>query len=368
MILKNSLTISLFPVDGTGWEVHHPTAERVAREADNRKPPVLYTPREQGNSPSLVGPSGTGTASFKPILSPENQRRSRPNNFNNPPLLSAAGLVRDQEEISSVHKPFFPISSNNKLEIQTSGWSPTYHNFSPLSRQPPFHLAETLKRPGSVIPTQRVPLTSRKDASSAFFSNPTLLHNNPSEWSPLNSALFQPQKQMTNQDLTARASSNVVSSYLNFPQVEETLTQNKPLKRKTTKSPTISTTPAYVEKITNQNPATYATIQQEDGKQIAVVHPAYIVTYKSRSGSPELVDLDIPFIPSVESPSSEGELTSIPFEKWHVMPQEIERKDEVPLVDEQVDRSETTSTSSPIINSGKLEYFGGFIPVNPTWH
>lgn len=49
-------------------------------------------------------------------------------------------------------------------------------------------------------------------------------------------------------------------------------------------------------------PVKYSTIQQEDGKQIAVVHPAYIVTYRAKPGVPDLYDLDAPFQPSQQAP------------------------------------------------------------------
>ena len=104
-----------------------------------------------------------------------------------------------------------------------------------------------------------------------------------------------------------------------------------------------------------QQPVTYSTIQQEDGKQIAVVHPAYIVTYKPQP--PELIDLDAPFIPSVESASKEGEMSSIPFEKWHAMPQEIERKGEEAAIAHH-------EINAPI-TSDKFEYQGGFLPLIP---
>lgn len=335
---------------------------RIARDAESGKPAGLYVSREQGPSRINNGQifSSDGTARFKPtILSPaESQRRSnfRPNNI--PSLQSGP----QQTEDASIRKPLFPISSsrNNKVEIQTSGWSPSYHNLFPLGR-PTLNFAEAPKEVGPSIQIPRAPPSTlaRKDT---FISNPTLvLHNNPSEWAPLDSALF---RQLPTKQVTDQGPSNVVTS---VPQVAEA--QQKPLlKRKTTPSIMRTTTAASVETNQLKQTAKYATIQQEDGKQIAVVHPAYIVTYKSRSGSPEMIDLDIPFVPSVESPSSEGELTSIPFEKWHVLPQDnIERKGEEPV--EQVDRSETITSNdndSPSSNS-KLEYYGGFQPIIPRW-
>jgi hypothetical protein len=89
--------------------------------------------------------------------------------------------------------------------------------------------------------------------------------------------------------------------------------------RKPTKSS--STTPAYIQSFGHQEqPVTYSTIQKEDGNKIAVVHPAYIVTYKNKPPPPSLEYLQAPFIPSVESGAiEEGELESgsITVEKWH---------------------------------------------------
>jgi hypothetical protein len=121
-----------------------------------------------------------------------------------------------------------------------------------------------------------------------------------------------------------------------------------------------------METFNNQHPVTYATIQQEDGKQIAVVHPAYIVTYKSQPGPPELLDLDAPFIPSVESPSEVGEMSSIPFEKWHAMPQEIERKvDESPEESSHHEVAVNSEIGHQSSNSDQLKYYGGFLPLIP---
>lgn len=61
----------------------------------------------------------------------------------------------------------------------------------------------------------------------------------------------------------------------------------------------LSTTTDYSDSFSQFAPVKYSTIEQEDGKQIAVVHPSYVVTYKP--GALELIDLEAPFIANAES-------------------------------------------------------------------
>ena len=353
----------------------------TSRELEQGKPPYLVVGPVLSGPPNVAGAQLVHTAPAQPIgvsSSPESQRRndfpvdgpSHPSaNANSIPFPSAAAhqdeIPAARQPATEVRKPFFPISSsagssNNKDRLPT-GLSPPRRPPPPNRRPPPGFLfpenpqeTESAVQPQGIspvsqgIPPPRVPLNPQKDVASPY-SNPTLLHSRPS------AEVFH--HQVTDHGLPVQSSVGV-ASVLNVPLYGEEANTPRPPppKRKTTKSPYRTTTPIYMEAFNNpQQPVTYSTIQQEDGKQIAVVHPAYIVTYKPQP--PELIDLDAPFIPSVESASKEGEMSSIPFEKWHAMPQEIERKGEEAAIAHH-------EINAPI-TSDKFEYQGGFLPLIP---
>ncbi|XP_057375823.1 BRD4-interacting chromatin-remodeling complex-associated protein-like [Daphnia carinata] len=363
----------------------------TTHELEQGKPPYLVVGPVLSGPPNVAGAQLVHSVPATPINTPGSQRRSdvlndapnRPNSLSFPTSNQEETLAPRQPEIAPVRKPFFPISSasNNKERPNRlpTGLSPPRQNPPPHRRPPPgFLFPEIPLETDSVppqgispvsqgIPPPRVPLNPHKDVAS-LFSNPTLLHSRPSEEAvfPVNQQPKVPSEQavaVKNPDASVG-----VASVLSVPLYETTVTSTvKPPKRKTTKLPSRTTTsPAYMESFNNQQPVTYATIQQEDGKKIAVVNPAYIVTYKSQPGPPELLDLDAPFVPSVESPSEVGEMSSIPFEKWHALPQEIERKgEESPEEISQrgvVDSSQIGHQSS---GSDQLKYYGGFLPLIP---
>nr|CAH0113789.1 unnamed protein product [Daphnia galeata] len=364
----------------------------TTHELEQGKPPYLVVGPVLSGPPNVAGAQLVHSVPATPIHTPESQRRSdfpndapisRPNSPNSLPF--STGTILNQEEIAPaarqpeiapVRKPFFPISSGNSNKDRPdrlpTGLSPPRQSAPPQRRPPPGFLFPEIPLDTESVPPQgispvtqgipppRVPLNPHKDVAS-LFSNPTLLHNRPNE-----EAVIPPQ-QPQQVSVKNPDPSIGVASVLNVPLYETVSSTARPPKRKTTKLPSrTTTTPAYMETFNNQHPVTYATIQQEDGKQIAVVHPAYIVTYKSQPGPPELLDLDAPFIPSVESPSEVGEMSSIPFEKWHAMPQEIERKgDESPEESSHHEVAVNSEIGHQSSNSDQLKYYGGFLPLIP---
>ncbi|XP_032785069.2 titin [Daphnia magna] len=362
----------------------------TTHELEQGKPPYLVVGPVLSGPPNVAGAQLVHSVPATPINSPGSQRRSdflndapnRPNSLSFPTSNQEETLAPRQPEIAPVRKPFFPISSgsNNKERPDRlpSGLSPPRQNPPPHRRPPPGFLFPEIPLEADSVPPQgispvsqgipppRVPLNPHKDVAS-LFSNPTLLHSRPSE-----EAVVQvtQQPKVPEQAVAVKNPDPPVgvASVLSVPLYETTVTSTvKPPKRKTTKLPSRTTTaPAYMESFNNQQPVTYATIQQEDGKQIAVVHPAYIVTYKSQPGPPELLDLDAPFVPSVESPSEIGEMSSIPFEKWHALPQEIERKgEESPKETSHRGVGDSSQIGHQSSGSDQLKYYGGFLPLVP---
>ncbi|XP_046634848.1 proline-rich protein 36-like [Daphnia pulicaria] len=369
----------------------------TTHELEQGKPPYLVVGPVLSGPPNVAGAQLVHSVPATPIHTPESQRRSdfpssdspssRPNSPNSLSFPSAAipnqeevAPTARQPEIAPVRKPFFPISSGNGIKDRPdrlpTGLSPPRQSAPPHRRPPPgFLFPEIPQEAESVlpqgispvsqgIPPPRVPLNPHKDVAS-LFSNPTLLHNRPNE----NASILPPFEQQQPTSVKNPDPSVGVASVLNVPLYETQISSTpRPPKRKTTKLPSrTTTTPGYMESFNNQHPVTYATIQQEDGKQIAVVHPAYIVTYKSQPGPPELLDLDAPFVPSVESPSEVGEMSSIPFEKWHAMPQEIERKgDESPEESSHHETAVNSQTGKQQPSGGdQLKFYGGFLPLIP---
>lgn len=386
---------------------------RANPEEANKKPPAFYVytkhELEQGKPPYLVvGPVSSGppnvagarlvhTAPVTPIPSAsDSQRRNdgpadgsgRPHSLN--ALPSAAQSPSEFPFIQApeaanvpVRKPFFPIN-NNKPNRPSSGLSPPRQPSSggrPSQQRPGLQFPDELIQetdfvvPKGIAPLSqgiappRVPLNPQKDVA-ALYSNPTLLHSRPEDESyPLvtdqgNPVRIAPPSGGLQSHLTVPPS---VQNNAPVPQPSlfvEGTTPRPPKRKGPTKSPSsITTTPAYSQPFDYQQPATYSTIQQEDGKQIAVVHPAYIVTYKNRPSPPSLESLDAPFIPSVESPSEEGEMSSIPFEKWHAMHHENEQASSQDSIQEGSESHYSHAAAGSGVNPS---FHGGFLPFDPS--
>ena len=286
-----------------------------------------------------------------------NKKNNRPSNGLSPPPPA-------QQQLQ--FRP--PVSQKNPpvgLAFPTGGVpEPDLSNVEQFSN--PHHLHGIAPLTQGIAPP-RVPL-SQKDVAS-LFSNPTLLHNRPGlgedhvQQHPSQSPLFNYQpdhhheqlpptdegffvKQQENGQETKKPAvslfdSLVVASQqqqhtvspsvqtapippqsLFTPPTTAATTARPPNRNKPTKpAATSTTTPAYIQSFGHgqEQPVTYSTIQKEDGNKIAVVHPAYIVTYKNKPPPPSLEYLQAPFIPSVESGAiEEGELESgsTTVEKW----------------------------------------------------
>lgn len=363
------------------------------RELEQGKPPYLVVGPVMSGPPNVAGAQLVHTAPAQPIQSAESQRRSdgpvdggRPVSFNAlqfPSHLSTSDAPVPNQEVpvAPPRKPFFPGS---KINRPLSGLAPPRQQgvHHPHRRPPPtvgfsFPDDPDQELTGPAIPKgiapiapgiapPRVPLNPQKDVAS-LFSNPTLLHTPPEDGfesgKPLVTEHGLPVRKPFVED-GAPTFGTVSSAPLNnIPSPSSSSVTVRPPKRKSpTKPPTTTTTPAYAQSFNYQEPVTYSTIQQEDGKQIAVVHPAYIVTYKNRPGPPSLESLDAPFIPSIETPLEEGEMSSIPFEKWHAMHHEDDRatagsQDTLPQASNQHQQT-AGSGISPSLH-------GGFVPFDP---
>ena len=363
---------------------------------------------------------------FFPIASPSNgggssgsnkKKVNRPSNGLSPP---PPGVQQPQQQqqvrpasAPAFTFPFAALGSEDLLEQSING-NPHPQGIAPI---------------GQGIAPPRVPLNPQKDVAS-LFSNPTLLHTRPGFFGepvvePVgSSSVVELDHHSTDQGfaIESQAQENIQPHVSLFDSQQFLLAQQQqhqtispgvhsapmphpslfaaapsptttpkplPLNRKPTKptatTTTSTTTPAsvvpYVHSFSQEQPVTYSTIQKEDGNKIAVVHPAYIVTYKNKPPPPSLEYLQAPFIPSVESGAIEegeeiGELESASGidhhqENWHFSGQHNSNPpDSLP------DSSSSVINIShgPINNSNNnnkqkenanLNYESGFYPIVP---
>ena len=343
------------------------------KELEEGKPPYLVVGPVMSGPPKVEGAKLVHTAPVQSLPLPAEgaQRRSDvPTDFRvrpfNPNALPTQPLAPPpvQPQAAPARKPFFPISGPGGPIIKLSS-RPVQSGFKP----PPSAGTQGFVFPQNVpeelgvipqgiapvspgLPPPRVPLNPQKDIASTF-SNPTLLHSRPIETpNPPLSALHQlsrplnspPTGQGSNQQPLLETASNV--------------TPKPPKRKRPTKAPVAATTTPALPAFNPQQTVTYSTIQQEDGKKIAVVHPAYIVTFKHKPGPPELIDLDAPFVPSVESSPQN---TGVSLEKWSVMPTTTEQPTEATQASKIAETIEKKPT--PAKEGFNLE--SGFVPFVP---
>ena len=295
------------------------------RELETGSKPYLVVGPQYGPPPSVEGAELVHAVAAKPIT-PDSQRRSdvptdggarpfSPNAIKFPlPSSDANGQTPtaglkfpnsaiDRPRPSPPRKPFFPVeqiapTAGSPQSISAQGIPPQSisspgislqnlppqnfppQNFPPQNFPPqkisPQNIPPQDIVPQGIAPTSpgtappRIPMNPQKDVISTLQSFHPILSKKP----------------------TKKPSSIKPTGPKAPPQ--------RPIAEAVTRRPLpASTTTNYADSFSQFAPVKYSTIEQEDGKQIAVVHPSYVVTYKP--GAPELIDLEAPFIANAES-------------------------------------------------------------------
>ena len=262
------------------------------RELETGSKPYLVVGPQYGPPPSVKGAELVHTVAAKPIT-PNSQRRSdgpieggsrpfRPNAIKFPASSSDTNVQTptvglkfpnsplDRPRPSLPRKPFFPVD-----QLSPPRGSP--QTIPPLAIPPqsvppqeiiPQGIAPT--SPGTTPP--RIPMNPQKDVISALQSFHSGLTKKP-----------------TKKPTSNKKTESSLKTPSQLPTNAETMTR---------RPAPLSTMTDYSDSFSQLAPVKYSTIEQEDGKQIAVVHPSYVVTYKP--GAPELIDLEAPFITSAD--------------------------------------------------------------------
>ena len=275
------------------------------RELETGSKPYLVVGPQYGPPPSVEGAELVHTVAAKPIT-PNSQRRNdgptdggtrpfSPNAIKFPRPSSdatsqtpTAGLKFPNAGIERPRpppprKPFFPLEQPAPPHGGPQNVSPPVispqvispQGISPLGMSPQVNLPQDVI-PQGITPTSpgkappRIPLNPQKDVISTLQSFHPGLSKKP----------FKKPAPTKKTELKAPSLQ---------PNAETVTRPPLPL----------STTTDYSDSFSQFAPVKYSTIEQEDGKQIAVVHPSYVVTYKP--GALELIDLEAPFIANAES-------------------------------------------------------------------
>jgi len=344
------------PVESSPPLIRKPLPNRNQRPTGLAPPSPTVLPQQQPNKPSFlfpesdsppansqeipVGISPTVSGVISPPRVPLNPQKDVATPFSDHVLLHN----RPESEPSWAQVPTASIQS---VPVESIG----------VPVQPPPHRLQQTPPAPVADPVTSKPL--RKPSKPGLILNSAL---------PLMSAQSKPFSIPPPPSAAPAAESTTTTEAATTTAVP--VTTPKPV---STTVKTRTTTEFAYQTFNQLAPVQYSTIQQEDGKQIAVVHPAYIVTYRVKPGSPDLINLDAPFLPSVEGPTSAESAEEPSLQQWHAL--ETDRSDTHVQHEEsasiqptahhdnrQVIEPRNPSSSS---SSGQPNYETGFLPFIP---